>query len=92
MLTVVYILIASIPVLAACRKLLRLRKGETPYCGKCGYNLTGLSSPRCPECGGLLSEVPVVRGELAIGRSLRIWLVVGMLLMLVIGVAAAIVW
>ncbi|HPD28903.1 MAG TPA: hypothetical protein PLL20_02830 [Phycisphaerae bacterium] len=79
-------------MLTVCRKLLHLCKGDTPYYSKCGYNLTDLTSPRCPECGGLPSEVPVVRGELAIGRSLRIWLVVGMLLMLVIGVAAAIVW
>ena len=21
------------------------------HCGKCGYNLTGLTEPRCPECG-----------------------------------------
>ena len=22
-----------------------------PKCHRCGYNLTGLSAPRCPECG-----------------------------------------
>ncbi len=90
MLTVLYILIASVTALAAYRRLLRLRKGDTPFCGRCGYNLTGLTSPRCPECGSLLSKVPVVRGTLVIERSLRIWLVVGMLLMLVIPVAIAI--
>ena len=24
-----------------------------PICPKCGYNLTGLASRRCPECGGV---------------------------------------
>jgi len=25
--------------------------GESVICPACGYNLTGLSNPRCPECG-----------------------------------------
>ena len=29
-----------------------------PVCLRCGYNLTGLSEPRCPECGE-----PFVRDE-----------------------------
>lgn len=32
----------------------------TLYCPKCGYNLTGLTQERCPECGGWFS-----RAELA---------------------------
>ncbi len=42
------------------------RRGETPRCGRCEYELTGLASPeRCPECGAALSgERPaLVYGE-----------------------------
>ena len=27
------------------------RRRKLGLCVKCGYNLTGLTSPRCPECG-----------------------------------------
>jgi hypothetical protein len=39
------------------------RRGDTPYCRKCGYRLTGLTSERCPECGRLLADDGVVHGE-----------------------------
>ena len=29
------------------------------HCGRCGYNLFGISSRRCPECGGAVEEVKV---------------------------------
>lgn len=38
------------------------REGDTPHCRKCAYNLTGLTSERCPECGSFLSPSSVVRG------------------------------
>jgi predicted amidophosphoribosyltransferase len=28
-----------------------LIKRGIPICRRCAYNLTGLSEPRCPECG-----------------------------------------
>jgi hypothetical protein len=92
MLTIIYIAIAAVIVLGPYCRLLVLRKGDTPYCGRCGYNLTGLTSDRCPECGGLLSEMRVVRGELVIGRSTRLWYAVSILLLLAVAVALAIKW
>jgi hypothetical protein len=39
----------------------RLRKGpDHPACGKCGYNVTGLESMVCPECGSDLREVGIM--------------------------------
>ena len=32
----------------ACLRRMRLMEG---ICARCGYNLTGLTEPRCPECG-----------------------------------------
>ena len=40
------------------------RRGDTPYCRKCGYNLTALTSERCPECGSIVARAGTVRGEL----------------------------
>ena len=41
--TAAYVFLAS-PI----RSFVRQRRGQ---CLKCGYNLTGLTEPRCPECG-----------------------------------------
>ena len=38
----------------------------TLYCPNCGYNLTGLTEERCPECGGRFS-----RAELAAIGGIR---------------------
>ncbi len=38
------------------------RVGDEPRCRKCGYNLTGLTSERCPECGTAASGKNVVVG------------------------------
>jgi hypothetical protein len=61
------------------------RRGETPFCRTCGYNLTGLVSERCPECGTALGPATIILGErrrrwVVIGAgslALTAWLVVG---------------
>lgn len=62
------------------------RRGETPYCRKCRYNLTGLAladeaTARCPECGVQLLTNKIVRGE----RVARKWRVAAGALCLLIG-------
>ena len=39
------------------------RLGSMPHCRKCDYNLTGLTSDRCPECGQELAERAIVQGQ-----------------------------
>ena len=39
------------------------RRGDSPYCRRCGYSLIGLESSRCPECGTELADHTIVRGE-----------------------------
>src|SRR5262245_57686450 len=36
------------------------RVGTDPHCRKCGYNLTGITSERCPECGTPHLDNPVL--------------------------------
>lgn len=43
------------------------RVGDAPHCRKCGYNLTGLPSEACPECGSSCTG----RG-VAVGRKQRL--------------------
>ncbi|MCG3131953.1 MAG: hypothetical protein FLDDKLPJ_02763 [Phycisphaerae bacterium] len=45
----------SVIAVAGWRRRLRRRKG---FCATCGYNLTGLPEPRCPECGTAFSAGP----------------------------------
>src|SRR5438094_8427171 len=39
------------------------RIGTTPHCRGCGYNLDGIESKRCPECGASLTLKNVVLGR-----------------------------
>lgn len=46
------LLVAILTALVVYRLVLdKNNDDETPVCGKCGYNLTGNVSGRCPECG-----------------------------------------
>jgi hypothetical protein len=35
---------------------------STLHCPRCGYNLTGLSTPRCPECGKVFDAAQLAAG------------------------------
>lgn len=39
------------PILVLIRTIRRRLRPKAGHCSKCGYNLTGLPEPRCPECG-----------------------------------------
>ena len=49
------------------------REGDTPFCKRCAYNLTGLVSERCPECGAPTDPDGIVYGV----RRRRWLLIVG---------------
>ncbi len=56
-------LLVSVGVYLLVTGLRPRRRGTAPHCGRCGYNLTGLSSERCPECGMSLIAGSIVQGE-----------------------------
>ncbi len=49
-----------------------------PRCGQCGYNLTGATANRCPECGNLFIETGVVM-QVARSSRVRLWVGIGLL-------------
>lgn len=49
---VLFAILAACPLTAWWRgPFLRRRRRRRHQCIRCGYNLTGLTEPRCPECG-----------------------------------------
>lgn len=70
------------------------RAGTEPHCRSCDYNLTGLTSQRCPECGSEVAPATIVYG----GHRQRRWglVAVGAVLPLLIPltgvVFAAVIW
>lgn len=76
-----------IGVVLTFRALRPRRRGDTPFCRECGYNLTGqdllAEATCCSECGEPVSEPgAVVRGERRVRRG---WAIVG-IIMLLLGV------
>lgn len=58
-LLLILLVVAAVSIVLRDQFLNRPRR-SFPACGRCGYNLTGNTSNRCPECGGLFIEVGVV--------------------------------
>ena len=60
-------LLAAIVCLWTARRVLgvlrRPQDADVAHCRRCNYNLTGLSSQRCPECGTLITARTRVRGR-----------------------------
>ncbi len=61
------------------------REGTGPTCGRCGYNLTGSVSNRCPECGALFIEAGVTLGNPSHKRPR--WVLVSLLVLSILFVA-----
>lgn len=59
----VQLLVLSLGVILFVRGLRGRKEGDEPRCGKCSYNLTGIASQRCPECGTFLTARPLVHGH-----------------------------
>jgi hypothetical protein len=69
----VLILVTSLSVigiLVFLAMLYRPRRGTMPHCPRCDYNLTGLTSERCPECGTTITPANLVYGE----KVRQLWL------------------
>ena len=61
--TIVVLAVCGIGLLILARRI--RPSGNTPHCRRCGYNLTGLTSEHCPECGSdLANRRAVVMGRL----------------------------
>ncbi len=49
----------------------RRKVGPGPRCGQCGYNLTGATENRCPECGRPFIEAGIVTNPVTSLRKRR---------------------
>lgn len=67
-LAVVACLIVGIYLIATSRRTV----AAGPRCGHCGYNLTGSTANRCPECGRLFIEAGVVTNPVTSRRKRRL--------------------
>jgi hypothetical protein len=48
---------------SAAERAARLKGSDALVCPTCGYNLTGLSEPRCPECGSRFTLDELLRAQ-----------------------------
>jgi len=80
-----WLLLTMLPLTAICLTVAVLvavtmggrRRSDAPRCGRCGYNLTGSTGNRCPECGRLFVEAGIITSNMgAPGR--RRWLVIAL--------------
>ncbi len=68
MLAVVVCLLVGIYLIATSRRTV----AAGPRCGHCGYNLTGSTANRCPECGRLFIEAGIVTTPITSLRKRRL--------------------
>ncbi len=64
-----------------------LEASGIPYCLRCGYNLTGITSARCPECGGPTTPNSLQTGGRPVLR--RRQMILGVMLLVTSGVIFA---
>lgn len=63
-----WVLLTMLPITAICLTVAVLvavtmggrPRSDAPRCGHCGYNLTGATGNRCPECGRLFVEAGII--------------------------------
>jgi class 3 adenylate cyclase/predicted RNA-binding Zn-ribbon protein involved in translation (DUF1610 family) len=95
MLALPFALAAIVTAIILFKRRRRARVAKEPTCGRCGYNVTGLSTFTCPECGSDLREVGI-RSERKVslkGRPSRTGLVFqlslwGLVVILILNVCA----
>ena len=46
-----FIFFAAYPILVLIKTIRRRLRRKPGHCSNCGYDLTGLPEPKCPECG-----------------------------------------
>ena len=88
-LIILLILIAGVGVFKLLRGLRGGRIGDEPRCRRCDYQLQGIESLQCPECGLPLSPSSVVRGKRYRRPSLATAGLLGLLVGLGAGAALA---
>ncbi|HYE61566.1 MAG TPA: hypothetical protein VD997_06195 [Phycisphaerales bacterium] len=66
-------------------KKLTEQEGEAPKCRNCGYELTGLTKPICPECGTKVSLTRRSGAYAATSREVTKWAYLKPVIMLAIG-------